>query len=705
MELTRKPLKTLIEKKYNFFIPDYQRGYKWTRDEVLKLLNDIWEFALNNNKGDNDFYCLQPVVVKPEDGKYYVIDGQQRLTTLLIFQQAILDYKTLSNPIFVDLIEKIQELKERFNEAVSNTYSIEYQTRENSDEWLRSRNNEVEMQKNSDYYHIYTAYKATKEFLKWIDGDTPDNFTLDDKQCPKSKKGKISCESFESCLKEKCNVIWYELDQNNQNDQEIFDRLNTGKIPLTNAELIKAMFLQENNFPALDEELKLKSEDYRTSISRQWDEIERKLQDPVFWNFIYDSKTVGMNYDTRIEYLFDLLSNKDKQDSDRTYFTFDYYDALYQQYKEENKQPIEFVTTEWKRVTELINTMQDWYDDKTCYHYIGFLITQGVSVNTIKNLQFPLDENGNQLPVPKKKDFVNKLEECISKITSQYKKDKLMKGKEGLTPTLLLFNILCVLDNSDDTARFPFNYYKNTVWNEEHVAPDTPFEPNEPKKCFQFAAQMLEYYTDISYFEYLDNLIRDNQKLDKKDRKKIGKLKKLAKEELSNKYNKAIEDLTEAKDICENLLDIFKNGGEDNGELASNTSEKISDSFGLKNITLNEDDDRRDFIWNQVLLDEGTNKSYGNAIFPYKRMRIIKNVTKGVFVPIGTYNVFVKAYSHRMTNMLEWDETDAYRYLAEIFKTLNGKGRKFLNSGLLDVNILPEYVDLNKLNNLIGNNK
>ena len=185
MELTRKPLITLIEKKYNFFIPDYQRGYKWTRDEVLKLLNDIWEFALNNNKGDNDFYCLQPVVVKPEEGKYYVIDGQQRLTTLLIFQQAILDYKTLSNPIFGDLIDKIKELNERFNAAISNTYSIEYQTREKSNKWLLLRNNEAVMQENSDYYHIYMAYKATMEFLKWIDGNTPDDLKLDDKLCPK----------------------------------------------------------------------------------------------------------------------------------------------------------------------------------------------------------------------------------------------------------------------------------------------------------------------------------------------------------------------------------------------------------------------------------------------------------------------------------------------------------------------------------------
>ena len=96
MKLIRKELDKLIKEKYNFFIPDYQRGYKWTRTEVLKLLNDIWDFKLNHNtEDDSDFYCLQPVVVKPKDNRYYVIDGQQRLTTLLIIQQAIKDYDAL----------------------------------------------------------------------------------------------------------------------------------------------------------------------------------------------------------------------------------------------------------------------------------------------------------------------------------------------------------------------------------------------------------------------------------------------------------------------------------------------------------------------------------------------------------------------------------------------------------------------------------
>ena len=698
MKLIRKSLDQLIKKKYDFFIPDYQRGYKWTRMEVLKLLNDIWDFKLNHSDDDDgDFYCLQPVVVKPKDGKYYVIDGQQRLTTLLIIQQAMKDYGVVTQQQKV-LLAHPDWIAELMPAITEETYSIEYQTREKSAIWLENRRNEAEMQKNSDYYHIFCAYNATIDFFKWIDENTPDDYTLDNLPCPKSKKRINALTEFETCIRSKCHVIWYELDTENENDHEIFDRLNTGKIPLTNAELIKAMFLQEGNFPSLSEEIKIKSEDYRTNVARQWDEIERKLQEPFFWDFIYDFNNVGMSYETRIEYLFDLLANKEKSNSDRCYFTFEFYDSLFQKNKENGDDAIEFVNKEWKRVRELIQTMQDWYDNKTYYHYIGYLISQGHSVNEIKNIQFPQDKDGKALPVPKKADFIKKLEELIRKQTSSYESKHLMKSQKGLTPTLLLFNVLTVLDNSEKSDRFPFHYYKHTTWNEEHVAPNTPFDPNKKSRCFQFAAQMLEYYTDISYFEVIEGLTAINIKRPRNERKNNEQLVSEAIEIVKPKYDEYISQM-EDSNTCKSLLQIFLARGNNQEELSQEVYNQIIASMGIKD--LNSEDDERDFIWNQVLLDEGTNKSYGNAIFPYKRMRVIKNTTRGVFVPVGTYNVFVKAYSHRMTNMLEWDENDALRYLAEIFKTLNRYGRNFLSKELLIPDNLPEYVKCDELLRLI----
>lgn len=62
------PFKELLGKKFN--IPSYQRGYRWEKENVEALLNDIQEFAnkiqefANKDKIKEEFYCLQPVVVK-----------------------------------------------------------------------------------------------------------------------------------------------------------------------------------------------------------------------------------------------------------------------------------------------------------------------------------------------------------------------------------------------------------------------------------------------------------------------------------------------------------------------------------------------------------------------------------------------------------------------------------------------------------------
>lgn len=66
-----------------FIIPTYQRGYRWAKKQINDLLSDLCEFHVE--KSINDFYCLQPMVVKKDnnnDAAFIVIDGQQRLTTL-----------------------------------------------------------------------------------------------------------------------------------------------------------------------------------------------------------------------------------------------------------------------------------------------------------------------------------------------------------------------------------------------------------------------------------------------------------------------------------------------------------------------------------------------------------------------------------------------------------------------------------------------
>lgn len=60
-----------------FFVPCYQRGYRWGRQEVEALLNDLWEFYLQTDGEKNTFYCLQPIVLyKDEQARENLLDGQ-----------------------------------------------------------------------------------------------------------------------------------------------------------------------------------------------------------------------------------------------------------------------------------------------------------------------------------------------------------------------------------------------------------------------------------------------------------------------------------------------------------------------------------------------------------------------------------------------------------------------------------------------------
>ncbi len=118
----------------DFFIADYQRGYRW-KEEVEMLLNDISEVEEGKN------YCLQPIVVKRVGDKFELIDGQQRLTTLYLIQKFIQKYQP-ELPI---------------------NYTLSYETRTNSKEFLENLDFTTfsDNPKNIDEYFIYEAARIT----------------------------------------------------------------------------------------------------------------------------------------------------------------------------------------------------------------------------------------------------------------------------------------------------------------------------------------------------------------------------------------------------------------------------------------------------------------------------------------------------------------------------------------------------------------
>ena len=263
-ELMLKSVYDLLDK--NYFIPSYQRGYRWTDTQVRTLLNDLWEHC---NASVQKEYCLQPVVVrhKPEDNCYELIDGQQRFTTILILLLYIKD-----------------ELNQNFNIK----YTLEYETRPDTAKFLTDINGS-QADDNIDFFHIF---QAKNSIAKWLDSILENDPTL--------YKITILFRLLDY-LTTKTKVIWYEVD-NNEDPISLFTRLNIGRIHLTNAELIKALLLKNYDGDVVDRE--------RQERSLQWDDIEKNLRcdNDELWYFITSKKSDG--YPTRIELLFDMMANK-----------------------------------------------------------------------------------------------------------------------------------------------------------------------------------------------------------------------------------------------------------------------------------------------------------------------------------------------------------------------------------------------------------
>ena len=94
LNIDQSSIKELFsDKKADFLIPDYQRPYAWGENECTTLWEDIFAFSFPDenyeNFDRNDEYFLGPIVTfKNEDNKKEIIDGQQRLTTLMLLLRA-----------------------------------------------------------------------------------------------------------------------------------------------------------------------------------------------------------------------------------------------------------------------------------------------------------------------------------------------------------------------------------------------------------------------------------------------------------------------------------------------------------------------------------------------------------------------------------------------------------------------------------------
>ena len=532
--------------KSNFFIPSYQRGYRWTEQQVTDLLNDINEFSPKEipNTKEKTWYCLQPIVVKQKsENEWDVIDGQQRLTTIYL----ILYY-----------------LNQRYTEeGRTKLFELEYETRVDSANYLKNElGNYEEDNTNIDYFHISVAYQTIKHWFR---------------------ENKVE-KSFEPKFYDSTKVIWYET-STNDDSIDIFTRINSGKIPLTNAELIKALFLNSSNFAKADsEKLRLK----QLEIASEWDRIEYALQDDSFWYFINKNENTLA---TRIEFIFNLMSDKP---SDDKYSTFHFFNEKFKTKSEKE------INDNWQEIKKYFQTLEEWYNDRELYHKIGYLIAIGTN---IKNILKEKKEKS-------KTKFSYWIDQEIeSKFKNVYLEEVEYKGKY-VREILLLHNIQTMLNNENETNRFPFDRYKKESWDVEHI--------------HAIATEVnVKIENQIDWLK--NNFIKTDNHLN---------------EELNNR------------------IEFIKSGN----TIDENEFEDIVD------YVLGEEDNS---LRNLCLLDSGTNRSYKNDSFKEKRKKIIEREIEGTFIPICTKNVFMKYYSANVKDIEIWNENDRTSYFEKIQKVIN----------------------------------
>lgn len=580
--LCLKPISALLEdetgKPARYWIPAYQRGYRWSPLQVTQLLDDIWEWEAENRRKKSEvdeFYCLQPLVIKIEDGRYEVVDGQQRLTTILL----ILSHFNRR------LVE--EERKPLF--------SITFETRQSFDELLANPSEKV-ADSNVDFFHIYQAIVHIREWFK---------------------KHPHSTGDMESALLNRTKVIWFEL-AGKDNAIDAFTRLNVGKIPLTDDELIRALFLRQvsgNESEDLTRQLK---------IANEWDQIEKALQDNAFWYFLTNTEERPQN---RIGFLFELIARSDGIPSEAEHDPNQIFYAFNQKMKGAKPED------EWLRIKEEFVRLQEWYEDETrvLYHIVGFLVNQGVPLAEIR--KHSLESTKSELDRNLRRRVFTcvignwptcGLSEEVVRTLVREKLDALEYGSPGVNAQirsiLLLFNVATLLLNTRSNLRFQFSSYKKESWDLEHVRSVSPDRLKSYDERIAWMKACLAYL----------NLSNLHPKLQTE--------------------MEAFIALPRREVLDSNFSELY---------------EKV-----LKKIDEDADDEPDNSIANLTLLDYRTNRSYKNAPFVVKRQKLLSLDEAGTFVPLCTRNVFLKCYSPLVKNPMMWSAEDKKGYERAILETL-----------------------------------
>ncbi len=639
---------TIVQEKRAFRVPAYQRGYRWTPQMVHELLDDIKDWSQRGGGGDSyngdgtdqsnpgaeaakkASYSLQPVIVRPLGAKngganrspYELVDGQQRLTTILLIL-ALTDGGRFQ--IKYDTRDETNAFVDQFLSHIDKKTSLvlcDGITLDGEDErsWSGAHPG-----KTIDIHHLCKAVRAIETWLKQNQG--------------MSKR--ISEEL------RRAEVLWYEID--GEDPRTVFARINSGRIPLTDAELIKATLLSREKL-RVDDGQDLS----RDVVASDWDLIEGRLTDDAFWAFL--GWDLGDRHN-RIEKLLEIVVSAEDETGQglRPGVTTH---RLFRRYTDERDPGSLSLGERWDETLKLFRAMVEWYEDDAFYHRVGYL-------RRFKEAEAAQiwDQYRNRT----KTAFRDWLDERIAEVvrkpaqttTGEYDLDKIEYGSttpKGIEKVLLLFNLPIEPrvsgDGTEDTSgdkftrngayRYPFHRHIEEKWSVEHIQAQNEREIKTPKE--------LEAYVETA-LETVNAAIKNGGAEDGEEGSDPKEIRK---------YLKALQA----------QLPEDSPGGDKRipGELkqkADTIKSRLANFLELHQLE------------NLTLLSGPLNSSLNNGLFMEKREVVIRQDRTGAFIPRETRNVFLKYYTPSPGTLVFWSQEDRKRYREEMNKRLN----KWLNFG------------------------
>lgn len=595
------PMKSLVELRgLNFIIPSQQRGYKWTGGNISELLKDFLDFI---RKGESKkVYCLQPLAVVPKgNDSYSVLDGQQRLTTIFLLFKVVFGEELFTFTYERDTSGSDDEVKGRWELLRNITDTIDDST--------------------IDTYFITNAFKEIKRIY--------------------AEMGATDRESLRKLLladrtAKSVQVIWYEVEEDKSH--ETFRNLNSGKISLSNTELIKALFL--NRTSGL-------KDGAREQAAALFEEMEQTMRDDRFW-FMFNSEDQREGH-SRLDFIFNLVAQCSPEDysidprwSFRMYFD-----------KSHTEKSLEY---KWKEIRHTYLRLRDMYEDPYIYHYVGFLTYCNEKSSDAKTL---LARNRGK----RHSEFIEELRSMISSILMR-RHDSLggysyADPKPALRRLFLIYNIETILFRYEEVnrtselalnnvfERFPFELLHRQSWDIEHIASktDNDFSNADARRDWleSIKTDLGEEYIRIDCTQ-LEAAYMASQK----------------KEDFNLLYSKIMK-------YYEARL-----GGS-----------AIPDSVPDDSVSVGGQRKDKDQLGNLTLLDSHTNRSFHNSLFPRKRKIVLvasglqsddsgdDNIRR-VFIPVCTRQCFTKSYRRTAdVNLNAWTQPDADAYFDDIELKLN----------------------------------